>query len=79
MVLNRITPYARPTLTQVWELAQAALGLWLVPFAPLAIMVLVAWSAEWAFPALVVLGFMLGWPATWFLWLNGADDENAHT
>lgn len=65
------------------ELVNAVLGLWLVPFTPLAVAVLIAWGTSWGVPSLVMVGFLLGWPVVWFRWTATAppsppsDEENA--
>lgn len=61
----------------ILQLALAAAGLWLIPFLPVVVAVLIAWATSWAFPSLVMVGFMCGWPVTWFRWVRHGGEENA--
>ena len=61
------------------NLAQAAGGVWLVPWLPVLIAILIAWRTPWALPPRVVAVVILGWPVSWYLGiLRGDELENAN-
>lgn len=63
----------------IGELAQSAAGLWIIPWAPVALAVAVAWVTEWSFPGIILSIFSLGWPPTWYLWiLRGGNSEDTN-
>jgi hypothetical protein len=56
------------------SIVQAALGLWIIPWAPVFVALVVVASGGFSISGIIVVLFMLGWPATWYRWVLRGDE-----